>query len=282
MRRDVRAELRGILPDDRLKLVPRSFDVIGSKQKAVAIIDLTEELKGFEHQIAAAIMRVHKNVASVLAKESERVGVFRTRELRLVAGDPDTEVLHKESGCIFKLDPRRVYFSPREGAERERIADKVREGESILVMFSGVGPFPIRIAKRHRSVKVTAVELNPHAHNYCVENIHLNNVADRVRALLGDVREVCTKMDDAFDRVLMPLPKGAHRFLDVAVPLLRDGGVLHFYHWAPEPDLFSDAEELVAKAAEGYGRLEVLERVKVSQYSPSVWKIRIDARIRMP
>lgn len=282
MRRDVRAELRGILPDDRLKLMPRSFDVIGSKQKAVAIIDLTEELKGVEHQIAAAIMRVHKNVASVLAKESERVGVFRTRELRLVAGDPDTEVLHKESGCIFKLDPRRVYFSPREGAERERIADKVREGESILVMFSGVGPFPIRIAKRHRSVKVTAVELNPHAHNYCVENIHLNKVADRVRALLGDVREVCTKMGDAFDRVLMPLPKGAHMFLDVAVPLLRDGGVLHFYHWAPEPDLFSDTEELVAKAAEGYGRLEVLERVKVSQYSPSVWKIRIDARIRMP
>jgi len=283
MRRDVRSELRGILPVDLLRLVPRSFDIIGSKRKAVAVIGLTEELKGFERQIASALMRAHKNVASVLAKESKRAGEFRIREVRLVAGDPDTEVLHRESGCVFKLDPRKVYFSPREGAERERIAAKVREGESVLVMFSGVGPFPIRIAKRHGSVRVTAVELSPHAHNYCIANIHLNKVADRVRALLGDVREVCPKMDEAFDRVLMPLPKGAHMFLDVAVPLLRDGGVLHLYYWAPEPDLFSRAEGLVEDAARGHGRrAEVIERARISQYSPRVWKIRVDAGVSWP
>ncbi len=280
MRHDIRTELRGVLPEEALRLVPRAFDIVGSKQKAVAIIELPEELREYERQIAAALMRVHKNVVSVLAKESERTGEFRIRDLRLVAGDPDTEVVHKESGCLFKLDPRRVYFSPRESAERERIAAKVGEGESILVMFSGVGPFPICIAKRHERVRATAVEINPHAHNYCVENIHLNRVGDHVTAILGDVREICPNLGETFDRVLMPLPKGAHKFLDVAIPLLRDGGILHFYHWAPEPDLFSQAEELVAAAAEACGRrAEVLERVRVSQYSPRVWKIRVDARI---
>jgi len=282
MRRDIRAELRGVLPDDKLKLVPRSLDIVGSKDKAVAIIELTDELTEFEHIIAAAMMNVHKNVSSVLAKESARVGELRIRELRLVAGDPDTEVVHKESGCFFKLDPRKVYFSTRESVERERIGAKVGHGESVLVMFSGVGPFPICLAKRHRSVRVTAVELNPHAHNYCIENIHLNKVGDQVYALLGDVREVCPKLGEVFDRVLMPLPKGAHMFLDVAIPLLRDDGVLHFYHWAPEPDLFSNAVELIAKGAENYGRVaETLERVKVSQYSPRVWKIRVDARVSL-
>jgi tRNA (guanine37-N1)-methyltransferase len=280
MRRDIRSELRGVIPEDQLKLVPRSLDIIGSKQKAVAIIQLPNALKEFEHQIASAIMNVHKNVISVLAKESGRLGEFRTRELRLVAGDPDTEVVHKESGCLFKLDPMKVYFSPRESAERERIAAKVAEGESVLVMFSGVGPFPICIAKRHRNIRVTAVELNPHAHNYCIENIHLNKVGDRVVALQGDVREVCPKLGETFDRILMPLPRGAHAFLEVVVSLLRDGGVLHFYHWAPEPDLFTSAEEIVAKVAEDYGRMaETLERVKISQYSPRVWKIRIDVRV---
>lgn len=280
MRRDIRQELQGALPEDSLRLVPRSFDIVGSKQKAVAIIELPEDLRKFERQIASAIMKVHKSVASVLAKESRRMGEFRIRELRLVAGEPDTEVVHKESGCLFKLDPRKAYFSTRESAERERMVAKVGDGESVLVMFSGVGPFPICIAKRHRSVRVTAVELNPHAHNYCVENIHLNKVSDQVTALLGDVREVCPKLGRVFDRILMPLPKGAHRFLDVSIPLLRDGGVLHFYHWAHEPDLFSHAEELVAGAAEGCGRLaETLDRVKVSQYSPHIWKIRIDARV---
>jgi len=280
MRHDIRAELRGVLPEEKLKLVPRSFDIIGSKQKAVAIIELPEGLRGFEHQIAAAIMEVHGNVSSVLAKESGRMGDFRIRELRLVAGDPDTEVIHRESGCLFRLDPRKVYFSPRESSERERVAAKARDGESILVMFSGVGPFPICLARRHGGVRVTAVELNPHAHNYCVENIHLNKVGDRVQPLLGDVREVCPGLGTVFDRIVMPLPRGAHMFLDVAIPLLRDGGVIHLYHWAPEPDLFSGAEEIIVKAAEGYGRrAEIIGRGRVSQYSPRVWKVRVDAKV---
>ncbi len=280
MSHGLRAELRDILPEDMLRRVPRSFDIIGSKQKAVAIIEIPENLEQSEEVIAEAIMRVHGNVASVLAKESERTGEYRTRELRLVAGDADTEVVHKEGGCLLKLDPRMVYFSPRESTERERIAKVVKDGEEILVMFSGIGPLPICIAKRHGSVRATAVELNPVAHNYCVENIHLNRVGDRVEAIRGDVDEVCRNLDEEYDRVLMPLPKGAYRFLDIAISLLRDRGVLHFYHWAPETDLFTGSEKLVAQAAEDAGRrAEVVDRVRVSQYSPRCWKVRLDARI---
>lgn len=276
----LRAELRDKLPEDLLNGVPRSFDIIGSKQKAVAIIEIPENLEQSEEIIAEAIMRVHGNVASVLAKESERTGTYRTRELRLVAGDEETEVVHKEGGCLFKLDPRTVYFSPRESTERERITNAVKEGEEILVMFSGIGPLPICIAKRHGSVRATAVELNPVAHNYCVENIHLNRVGDRVEAIKGDVCEVCPNLDEKYDRIVMPLPKGAYRFLDVAMPLLKDRGVLHFYHWAPETNLFTASEKLVAEAAEDAGRrAEVVDRVRVSQYSPRYWKVRLDARI---
>jgi tRNA (guanine37-N1)-methyltransferase len=279
-RHDLRSALEGVLTADKLDLVPRSLDIIGSKTKAVAIVELPDELKEFELEIADAAMKIHKNVHSVLAKESGREGEFRNRRLRLIAGDPDTEVVHKEDGCLFKLDPRDVYFSPRESEERERVSGKVADGESVLVMFSGVGPFPIRIAKRHANVRVTAVELNPRAHNYCVENVCINRVEDRVTVLLGDVREICPKLGMKYDRVLMPLPKGAHAFLNVAMPMLREGGVLHLYHWGREPDLFSGAEELLARCADGLNvRFETLERVKVSQYSPRVWKIRLDSKL---
>jgi tRNA (guanine37-N1)-methyltransferase len=276
----LKAELRDLLPEDLLQLVPRSFDIIGSKQKAVAIIELQERLTEHEDAIAAAIMSVHKNVTSVLVKESERTGEYRTRELRLVAGDPNTEVLHKESGCVFRLDPRIVYFSPRECAERERISTAVTDGENVLVMFSGVGPLPICIARRHRNVRATAIELNPNAHNYCVENIYLNKVEDRVRAIRGDVRKVCKDLGRTYDRILMPLPKGAYRFLDLAMTLLKDEGILHFYYWAPEGDPFSEAEELVKGEAKEKGRrAEFINRIRVSQYSPRVWKVRLDVRI---
>jgi len=277
----VRAELKGLMQEDKLALVSRSFDIIGSKQQAVAIIELPEGLGDFEITIAKAIMRSHRNVTSVLAKGSERTGEYRTRELRIIAGDPNTEVVHKEFGCLFRLDPRLVYFSPRECAERERITAAVREGERVLIMFSGIGPLPICIAKKHRDVLVTAIELNPQAHRYCMENIHLNRVGDRVRAIEGDVREVCRDLDETFDRVIMPLPKGAYQFLNVAVPLIEVGGILHFYHWAAQDDLYTKAEDLVNKAAEGFGRrTEFINRVKVSQYSPRTWKIRLDVRIQ--
>ena len=118
MRRDLREELGRFIPEDSIGLVTRSFDIYGSKRKAVVVIEIPEELREYEGSIARAIIKVNKNVASVLEKESGRRGDYRTRELRLVAGDPDTEVLHRESGCVFRLNPRTVYFSPRESSER--------------------------------------------------------------------------------------------------------------------------------------------------------------------
>ena len=280
MKRDIRSELSGIIPTELIGLVPRSFDVIGSKGRAVAVIEVPPELEQYGTSIGEALMRVQRNVMSVLSKGTERMGGFRVREMTLLAGDPNTEVLHKESGCVFKVDPAKAYFSPRESTEREKITSQVTLGERVLVMFSGVGPFAICIAKRQRTASCVAVEFNPEGHRYCVENIRLNKVGDRVTAILGDVREVCPALGERFDRVLMPLPKGAYEYLDVAIPMVKPGGTLHFYHWAPRDDPFTDGERILSEAAEKRSRkAEVTDRVRVSQYSPSAWKIRIDARI---
>ena len=277
---DLRDELRTLLLPEQAKLVTKSFDIYGSKQKAVAVVEIPDELRSVEQEVAEALMRINKNVSSVLAKESARTGDYRIRELRLIAGDPDTEVLHRESGCVFRLDPRTVYFSPRESRERDRLTETVNDGDDLMVMFSGVGPLPIRITKGRPTVTATAVELNPVANSYCVENIHLNRVSDRVQVFEGDVREVCLGLGKTFNRVMMPLPKGAYKFLDVAVPLLKDGGVIHLYHWVPQEDAFSEAERLISEAAADYGRsAEFTGRTRVSQYSPGTWKVRVDARL---
>ena len=237
MRNTVKRRLASEIPENLLEKLPRSFDVLGSRDGAVAIIEVPTELHGYDEQIAEAIMTVHGNVKSVLGKESERHGEFRLRDLRLLGGDPNTEVIHKETGCRFKLDPQETYFSTRESTERERVNKLVKEGEDILVMFSGVAPFPICIARAHPSITVTCIELNPIAHKYAVENVILNKVQDRVTPLLGDVREVCPKLGKKFDRVLMPLPK-----------LGREA--------------------------------ELLGGDRVSLYSPRVYKIRADFRLR--
>ena len=280
MRNDLKSNLQGKLDDELIMLVPSSFDIIGSKGDAVAIIEIPELLLEYETVLAETLMQVHKNVRSVLAKSSERHGELRLRDYRLIMGAPDTEVIHKESGCRFKLDPRVTYFSTRESSERERICKQITSPEEVLVMFSGVGPFPICIAKHNQGTRCVAIELNEDAHRYCLENIRLNKLEDRVTAIQGDVREVCPSLDTRFDRVLTPLPKGAHLFLDVTVPMVKSGGVLHFYHWAPDNDPYSDAFKLVEDAASEYGRkCEFMGGVRVAKYSPRVSKVRIDVSI---
>jgi tRNA (guanine37-N1)-methyltransferase len=280
LKKDLKTNLIGNMPTDLIKLVPTSFDIIGSKGHAVAIIEIPDELESYQITIAEALMHVHKNVKSVLRKESERYGELRLRDYNLILGDPNTEVIHKESGCRFKLDPQVTYFSTRESSERERIYNQVTSPEDVLVMFSGVGPFPICIAKHNTGTKCVAIELNQRAHEYCLENIKLNKLEGRVEAIQGDVRDVCPKLDRQFNRVLTPLPKGAHLFLDVTIPTVKNDGILHFYHWAPDDDLYSEALKLVQMAASEYSReVTFIDGVQVSKYSPGVSKIRIDVKI---
>jgi tRNA (guanine37-N1)-methyltransferase len=280
LRKTIKEYLQDKLPCDSLEDIPSSFDILGSREKAVALIEIPEEVEEYAPLIAEAIMVIHKNVETVLSKESGREGEYRLRELELIAGNPNTEVIHKESGCRFKLDPRETYFSTRESTERERINQKVNPGEKVLVMFGGVGPFAVCIARKHPNVKVITIEINPKAHHYCVENVKLNKIQDQVIPILGDVRDICPKLNNKFDRVLMPLPKGANEYLDLAVPIMNNGGVLHFYHWAHEDDLWSEAKLLVKEVATNFGRkVEFIDHEQVSLYSPRVYKIRVDALI---
>lgn len=258
--------------------VPSSFEIIGSKEKAVAIIEVRD---GNANDAANEILLRHKNVKSVLQKLSNREGEYRTRQYKLLAGDKDTEVLHKESGYTVKLDPQKVYFSPREGTERQRIAGQVKPGETVLVMFGGVAPFPISIAKIQPEVnKIYSIELNPIAHKYAVENIRINKLSHKIFPICGDVREVCKELRMKFDRIVMPLPKGAYEFLDVAISYLKSNGIMHFYYWSLESDLFSEAERVIKRNTEKFGKkIKILNRKKVLPYGPRKWKVVLDVMV---
>jgi tRNA (guanine37-N1)-methyltransferase len=128
---------------------------------------------------------------------------------------------------------------------------------------------------------IYAVELNPDAHHYCLINVRRNKVLNKVIPILGDVQEVCPILRLNFDRVIMPLPKSAEQYLDIAIPRLQDGGILYFYHWASEDALYVEAEAAVSRAARRQRKtIRILERVRVLPYGPRKWKVRINAQIR--
>jgi tRNA (guanine37-N1)-methyltransferase len=272
--------LAGKLDENKIKLVPRSYDIVGSGKKAVVIVEIPKELENEKELIGEAILEINKNVKSVLNKLSGRKGPYRLEDLELIAGDSNTEVVHREYGCSIKVDPRKVFFSPRELTERQRIAKQVKEGENVLVMFSGCSPYPIEIAKKQPKVnKIYGIEINPDAHNYAEDNVRVNKLSHKIVLINEDVRRACPRLGK-FDRIVMPYSVGAYQYLDVAFSCIKSNGIIHLYHIAPESDLFTEAESLVESMGRHFNRkVEVVNRVRVLQFGTRYWKICLDVKV---
>lgn len=256
----------------KLTLIVFMLDIIGSREKAVAIIE-----KGGKKE-ALELLERYANVKSVLKKMGGRAGVFRIYKLRLLAGDRNTEVVHREYGMLFRIDPRKAYFSPREAEERQRIAKIAENGERILVMFSGIAPYAIAIAKQ-KTCEIVCVEINKKAVEYADENLKINKLAGSIENICADIKKVCKKIGK-FDRILMPLPETAEKFLPEAFAAAKKGAVIHLYGISEEKNLFSDLEEKAKKVAEKTKiKYKTIGRQKVLPFGVRMWKVRIDLKV---
>jgi tRNA (guanine37-N1)-methyltransferase len=261
------------LSGEEIQAVRTSFDVIGD----IAIIEIPEELERYEKKIAQCLANAQKNIKTVFKKSGRVKGEERVRELKFLYGEKKTETMHKEHGCRFNLDISKVYFSPRLSHERERILTQTKDGETIVDLFAGIGPFCILLAK-YRDVKVYAIDKNTSAIDYLRENIRLNKVEGRVTALLGDCRKIAPK--NIASRVIMNLPKSSGEFLDLAFDVIKKG-VIHFYTLSEEKDLYNSKIEFIKKMAEKKGRkVEILNKRVVRPYSPYHYHVVIDVDVK--
>ncbi len=265
------------IPKKLLELVPRSYDLIGT----IAIVEIKPELKKYERAIAKAIMEIHKPIKTVLKKASAMEGKYRVRSVKILAGEKTTVTTYREHGCLIKLDVAKVYFSVRLSHERERISSFVHEKENVLVMFAGVGPFALVIAKKHKGARVAGVELNPTAVRYFKENIKLNKLHN-CEAIKGDVKKIIpTRFANFADRVIMPLPHSAETFLDSAFLAAKDGAVIHFYAMVDEGDMPHKIIEIISQAAKENGiMIEILNWKIVRPYAPHISQVVIDFKVK--
>lgn len=219
--------LASVLTPEETAEVYSAFDQIGS----VVIVKIPDSLSARKQAIARAILENVKTARGVFAQASAVQGDYRVRDLEYLAGENTTVTEYKEHGCRFKVDVARAYFSPRLSTERQRIAEMVGDGESVVNMFAGVGTYSIVIAKANRTCRVYSIDSNPVAAELCSMNAKLNKVADRVESICGDAREVISsRLAGAADRVLMPLPERASEFVNDAVLALRQGGgTVHYF-----------------------------------------------------
>lgn len=262
--------LKDSLSSEELELVPRSFDTVGD----IAIIEIDESLVNKEKIIGEALLNINKNLKVVAKKVGIHSGEFRTQKLKVIAGEKRKTTLYKENDVRLKLNVETCYFSPRLSTDRLRVANLVKEGERVLVMFSGVAPYPLVISKNSDASEIFGIELNPDCHKFALENIKLNKVKN-VTVINGDARLEVPKLG-SFDRILMPLPKSAEEFLDVVLEASHKGTIVHFYDFVREENF---PDESIAKVKKVFPKAKILNSVKCGQSAPGKFRVCIDFRV---
>jgi len=249
-----------------------SYDIIGS----IAILKFSRETGNKKKKkIALRLLKERKNIKTVLEKIERVKGRLRTYKTRFLVGIKTKETVHKESGCRFKLDVEKTYFSPRLSNERIEVARKIKKGSKVLVLFSGVAPYSIIIAKLAKPKKVISVEINRKACEYARENIKMNKLQDKIELIQGDVKKL--KLKEKFDYVVMPRPQLKESFLKEAFKFSKKGTEIFYYDFGSDVDKI--LERIYFESKKAGKKILILRVKKAGEIAPYKYRWRIDLRV---
>lgn len=260
----------------------KRIEIVGDIAVLRKPINLDVDIEMYR-KLATQIMSRLPYIKSVWLAITPVKGSYRVRDFVHLAGEPRSETIYKEHGCLFKLDIRKVYVSPALNFEHIRVARLVKPGEDVLNMFAGVGLFSIIVAKRSSPKRVLSVDVNPDAYGYMVENVKLNKVADTVIPVLGDSRDVARSRAGSFDRVLMPLPELAYHYFEDAVLSLKKKGVIHVYEFVAakrkDEAVLGALTEYLRKCEDIGVKAEVLDSRVVRSVGPRYYQVVLDLQL---
>jgi tRNA (guanine37-N1)-methyltransferase len=262
------------VPEEMASLLPSSLDIIGG----IAIIKVPEELLGHCGAIGAAIIAANSSIKSAY-QDLGVSGKERIRELKWLSGERNTVTTHREFGIALTMDISKVYFSPRLATERDRVCQLVREGEAIIDMFAGVGPFSVMMAKNCRPRCVYSIDINPDAVRFLQENIALNKVEEVIKPILGDAAVEAPRLKA--DRIIMNLPHSSFDFFDAALSAANPKAIIHYYEILENTLLDERLAELVNKARARAIPIKIESTREVHTYSPSQKMYAIDTSVHI-
>lgn len=257
------------IPEKERKLLPSGWQLLGD----VIIVTLHEELEARKFDVAEALLSMYPGCRTVLLDRGIS-GRMRQPMREIIAGDK-TETIHRENGCLFKIDAMRIMYSQGNLAERKRMS-RLGKGEVVVDMFAGIGYFSIPMAVHSKPLKIYAIEINPVSIGYLRENIRLNRVENIIEPVEGDCALVTPQ--GRADRVIMGY-FDAHPYLEKGISALVHGGILHYHEAVPEAVEERPVNRIIESAGKLGRKVEIIEARRIKKYAPGVWHVVVDTKI---
>jgi tRNA (guanine37-N1)-methyltransferase len=260
----------------------KSYDNLGN----ILLVKFPEKYKlKDKKKFAEKLLKEQKSVRTVLEKKEKIKGRLRKLSTNYIAGENTKEVLYKENGCFFRFNIDKTYFSPRLANERKEIASKIKKDDIVLVMFAGVAPYSIIIAKNSKAKKVFSNEINREANKYAELNIKLNKVRDKVELLNGDIKRIVKKWKShpsSYPRpptpnvIVMPRPQLKETFLKEAFMLSKAGTRIYYYDFCKSDEIDSVIEKIKKQAQASKKKIKILKIKQAGEIAPYKIRLRVD------
>lgn len=254
----------------------RAFDVFGN----IAITKFPENFKESEKKkFADKILKDNCSIKTVLEKIGKFSGRLRKMQTKYLSGEKTKEVLYRENGCTLRFNIDKTYFSSRLSNERKEIAQQVKKGDTVLVMFAGVAPFSIVIAKNSKAKKIYSNELNREANKYAQLNIELNKVKDKVELISGDAKKIIPTLKEKFDVIIMPRPQLKDSFLKEAFAVSKKGTKIFYYDFCKKEEINTIVEKIKTEAKKSKKKIKILKIKTAGEIAPYKIRARIDFKV---
>jgi tRNA (guanine37-N1)-methyltransferase len=249
-----------------MKKIPQ--DIVGN----IAILKFPKRtfwiVKKFK---ANKFLKQNKTVTTVVEKTEKFSGQLRIPTTKYLAGEKTRIAIYKENDCTFKFDINRTYFSPRLSNERKVIADEVvklvKRNAKILIMFAGISPYPIVIARKlklkNKTFHIYANELNKQANISAKENIRLNKLQKNITLIPGNANGIPSKTKQKFDIILMPRPNLKDTFLKSALKLSKKGTTIFYHGFGTKEEVLN---EIKKDTKEKIGKVKIRKAGDIGPY----------------
>jgi len=254
-----------------------SYDLIGN----IAIIKSEQAGKSkTKSQKLAEAKKLLKqsNITTILEKTSDIKGRLRTIKTKHLAGEKTLITTHKENNSQFKLNVETCYFSPRQSNDRLTLAKKIKKSDNVLIMFSGIGAYPITIYKTKKPKQITAIEISRECNKYFKQNLALNKIPkEAIIQIQGDVKKKLPKKK--YTAIIMTRPNLKTTFLEQALKVSKKNTRIFYHGFCKNNELKDLKQKLTNEAKQLKRKIKITKTIKAGEIAPFKFRYRIEMKV---